>query len=273
MTIKYIPSPNFSQRTGSVSKICIHHAAGRVSADRLGLEFAKPERQASATYGIGYDGEIAAFLPENVRPWTSGPSANDDGIAITIEVSNDVNGEPWSVSDAAYKALVQLCADICLRYRITPKFTGDRSGTITAHRMYSATACPGPWLYARLPQLCGDINAELKKSEEAAKMAEYEAKIKALEKRIDELEKELKTIKPLTAQLVEARTINELPKYAREPISAKVGLGTLKGRSPDNLGVSELMARILIIEDRERERQQQQLADALDSITRALTIN
>lgn len=160
LTNVVILSPNNSgQRKYKVSKITIHHMAGVGSAEQVGAQFAKKSRRASSNYGIGNDGKIAMYVPENYAAWTSS-SSNNDQQAITIEVSNsrsdkgartDFNDpNQWPVGDAALRSLVALCRDICSRYGITPTYTGDANGSFTEHRMFASTACPGPFLHSGL---------------------------------------------------------------------------------------------------------------------------
>ena len=40
-------------------------------------------------------------------------------------------------------------------------WTGDASGTFTCHYMFAATACPGPYLKARMGQIANAVNARL----------------------------------------------------------------------------------------------------------------
>ncbi len=86
--------------------------------------------------------------------------------AITIEVSNSESREPWPVSKAAYNSLIRLCADICKRYKFGLDFTGDSSGSLTAHRFYQATACPGSYLFSRFPEICEEVNMLLSEKKE-----------------------------------------------------------------------------------------------------------
>ena len=129
------------------SKLTIHHMAA-VNADPVAVakSHRDSDRQASANYYIGSDGKIVGGLSEDLGPWTSSNKANDL-MAITFEVANS-SGEPdWKISDAAYKAVIALAADICKRYRITPHYNADPSGgTLTLHCQFAATACPGPYL-------------------------------------------------------------------------------------------------------------------------------
>ena len=87
-----IPAANYTKgRNGhKVCKITPHHMAGKLTAKQCGNVFANKNRQASANYGIGYDGEIICYVPEEDRSWASSNRENDFQ-AITIEVSNSKN--------------------------------------------------------------------------------------------------------------------------------------------------------------------------------------
>jgi hypothetical protein len=135
--------------------------AGVGSVESFGEIVAKPERQMSANYAIGNDGRIGLYCPESDRSWCSSSKWNDHR-AITIEVSNNVNKEPWSISDAAYNSLIKLCIDICKRNGIKElKFTGDQNGSLTYHYMFAATGCPGTWIKNHTQDICNKVNAGL----------------------------------------------------------------------------------------------------------------
>lgn len=135
---------NSNPRNQKVCRITPHHTAGIESP----LTYAKQHRDgtqnASANYYIR-DDEILCGVSEDRRPWTSSSPVNDHK-AITIEVSNSVRGGLWPISDKSYKSLVKLCADICKRYSFVPHFDGTKNGSITMHKQFAATACPGPYL-------------------------------------------------------------------------------------------------------------------------------
>jgi hypothetical protein len=40
--------------------------------------------------------------------------------------------------------LVNLCVDICKRYGFRLNYTGNANGSLTEHRMFASTSCPGP---------------------------------------------------------------------------------------------------------------------------------
>lgn len=134
-----------SVRTEKIIKITPHHMAGNIDAVQCAKMHRDSDVEASANYYIGTDGTICSGVAENRRAWTSSSSWNDQR-AITIEVANNSFAPNWTVSDKAYKSLVKLCADICKRYNITPHYDGTKNGTITYHQMFTATACPGPYL-------------------------------------------------------------------------------------------------------------------------------
>lgn len=154
-------SPHFDDRKGQkITKITVHHAAGKASLSTLGRIFTV--NQASANYGIDNNGKIGMFVEEKNRAWTSSNAANDYA-AVTIEVSNSTLGPDWKISDKAWNALVTLCVDICKRNGIKKlNYTGDSTGNLTRHNMFIATLCPGPYLQKRFPELAATVNAKLK---------------------------------------------------------------------------------------------------------------
>lgn len=63
------------------------------------------------------------------------------------------------MSDLAIASCIKLVADICKRNGITQlNFTGTTSGNLTAHRMFMATTCPGPYLYSKFPYIAQEVN-------------------------------------------------------------------------------------------------------------------
>lgn len=160
----YVPAStnNYTQgrRGYKVCKITPHHMAGKLSAKRCGELFQNPNRQASSNYGIGYDGEIACYVDEENRAWTSSNRVNDCQ-AITIEVANSANGNPWPISDAAWNSLVKLCVDICRRYGFRLEYDGTPNGSLTRHDMFANTNCPGQTLGGRFKELADTVNAQL----------------------------------------------------------------------------------------------------------------
>lgn len=160
-------------RTEKISKITIHHTASQTKADSCARGHRDGSREASANYYIGYDGVICAGVSEDRRAWTSSSGWNDQK-AITIEVSNNSGAPNWTVSDASYKSLIKLCADICKRYNITPHWDSTIYGSLTVHRQFCNTLCPGPFLYNKITS--GQVERDIK----AAMGSKPEPEIKKL---------------------------------------------------------------------------------------------
>ena len=143
------PTVNHSgRRTKRIAKITPHEMAAIWTGKRCADYFHDcgiSGRQASSNYCIGNGGDIAVSVDEDNRAWTSSSNENDQA-AVTIEVSNSVCGGDWPVSPAAYNSLVKLSADICKRHGIKLAYNGGPSGTLTMHKMFASTACPGPYL-------------------------------------------------------------------------------------------------------------------------------
>ena len=153
------PSPNHSgQRTHPITKITPHYMVGNLPIEICGGLFADEEYGASSNYGIGSDGRIALYVDERCRSWASASPWNDQR-AVTIECANLADG---SLSDACWSALVDLCADICIRNGIEDcSYTGDKDGVLTMHCMFADTECPGPWLFGQFGRLSREVNARL----------------------------------------------------------------------------------------------------------------
>ncbi|MBQ7340898.1 MAG: N-acetylmuramoyl-L-alanine amidase [Oscillospiraceae bacterium] len=154
-------SPNSSQRDQKIDKITIHHMAGNLTVEQCGELFYRPSTQASSNYGIGSDGRVGLYVDESRRAWTSSNRENDLR-AVTIEVANDGAAPDWHVSDKALAKLIDLCVDICRRNGIAAlNYTGDANGNLTRHNMFAATACPGPYLQGKFPEIVRQVNARL----------------------------------------------------------------------------------------------------------------
>lgn len=164
-------SPNNSgTRTHAIDRITPHSVVGQCSVEVLGEIFAAPSRQASSNYGVGYDGRIGLYVPESCRSWCSSSNANDQR-AVTIEIATDTY-EPYAVRDAAWKATIELCADICRRNGKT-KLIWDNDTWIldydpkpdemilTVHKWFGATPCPNTWILSHMTELATEVTKML----------------------------------------------------------------------------------------------------------------
>lgn len=162
--VRLSPNADFP-RNSQIKKITIHHMAANLSLEGLGESFGKIDRNASSNYAIDIDGNVALYVEEKNRAWTSS-NAENDNMAITIEVANEEIGGDWRVSDSSYEVLIELCTDICRRNGIEELiYTGDSQGNLTMHKMFNPnTDCPGPYLEERMEEIAEEVNANLRES-------------------------------------------------------------------------------------------------------------
>ncbi len=165
-------SPNHSgKRTMPIDRITPHCVVGQCSVETLGNVFAPASRNASCNYGIGSDGRVGMYVPEDTISWCSSSHANDVR-AVTIECASDMT-EPYYMNPKVYATLVKLCVDICKRngkkkllwlndkvktFNYVPK--ADEM-ILTVHRWFASKSCPGDWLYSRLGNLAKEVTEQL----------------------------------------------------------------------------------------------------------------
>ena len=170
-------SPNNSgTRTMRIDRITPHCVVGQMSARSLGNWFANSSTQASSNYGIGWDGKIGMYVPEDKRSWCSSSSANDQR-AVTIECASDTFA-PYAIKNAVYASLIKLCVDICRRNGKTKLiWINDKAKALayvpkkdemllTVHRWFANKSCPGEYIMGKLPDLADKVTKELNPKEE-----------------------------------------------------------------------------------------------------------
>lgn len=153
-------SPHYDSRDGKkITDITIHHMAGNLTVEQCGQVF--QTRPASSNYGIDTRGRVGMYVEEKYASWANSNFASNQR-SVTIELANDRTGGNWHVSDTAINKCVELCVDICRRNGIKRlNFTGNTSGNLTAHRMFTATACPGDYLYSKFNYIANEVNKQL----------------------------------------------------------------------------------------------------------------
>lgn len=168
VTYKNITKNKTSPRNHAIDTITIHCIVGQWTAKQGCDYFATTERECSANYVVGRDGSIGLSVDEKDRSWCSSNRDNDMR-AITIEVASDTT-HPYAVTDAAYKALIKLCVDICKRNDIKElKWSTNKADRVnhkngcnmTVHRDFDNKDCPGEYLYSRMGQIAEEVNKQL----------------------------------------------------------------------------------------------------------------
>ena len=157
-------------RNHAIDTITIHCIVGQLTAKQGCDYFATTDRDCSSNYVVGKDGSIGLSVEEKDRSWCSSSRENDHR-AITIEVASDKT-RPYKVTDAAYKALIELLEDICQRNNIPElKWKADKNligqvdkQNMTVHRWFANKSCPGDYLYNLHGKIADEVNARLKKA-------------------------------------------------------------------------------------------------------------
>ena len=213
-------SPHKRLRNHEIDTISIHCMACNGSIETCGRAF-QGTKVASSNYGIGSDGRIALYVPEEYRSMCTSSSSNDNR-AITIEVANLTSSEPFPISEQAYKSLIDLLVDICKRNGIKELlWHADKSligkiekQNMTVHRWFAAKSCPGDYLYNKHYQIAEEVNERLE--EEMA---------------------------------IRYKDLSEVPDSLKKETKELIDSGALKGNEK-GLDVTEDMLRCMIINKR-----------------------
>lgn len=270
-------SPNYSKRNSKIDTITVHCYVGQVTAERGCRGFAKPEKEASCNYVVGYDGSIGLCVPEEYRSWCSGGSYSVNGItgkmndhrAVTIEVACEPV-HPYSVTPAAYATLIRLVADIAKRNgmgKLTWKANKFLVGKpeeqdMTAHRWFANKACPGQWLYDRMGEIAGKANDINYPTIKPTNEEEIDMKLEEVEALVD---------KKVQAAIQEERkskyfnTLADVPECYRGVLSKLMDAGALKGYDggadglmatigDNTIRVDETLCRVMMIMSRPEAR-------------------
>lgn len=162
-------SPNkTSPRNHKIDTITIHCMVAQWTAKKACDYFAKSSVSASCNYAVGTDGSIGLCVEESDRSWCSSNATNDHR-AVTIEVASDTVA-PYAVTDKAFTALIELCADICKRNGIKKLvWSTDKNERVnhlygcnmTVHRDFKNKSCPGDYLYERHGLIADEVNKRL----------------------------------------------------------------------------------------------------------------
>lgn len=181
-TVRMISPNRTPNRNHTIDTITIHCFVGQVTAKRGCEVFQPSSKGASCNYVVGYDGSIGLCVEEKNRSWCTGgydkngnpirvngiSGKSNDYQAVTIEVASD-STHPYTITDKAMAALIELCADICRRNGIKKLlWKGDKKlvgkvdqQNLTVHRWFANKACPGDYIYERLGDIAAKVNVKL----------------------------------------------------------------------------------------------------------------
>lgn len=140
--------------------IVIHHAAS-TSLNSIGTVFSNPGRNGSAHYGVGGT-EIHQYVPEIDAAWHCSNWYGNMN-TVGIETTNSTGAPDWKVSDTTFDTLCRLVADIAKRNGLGKLYYNPNEDypLLSGHKDWqgASTACPGPYLYPRLQEICDRANA------------------------------------------------------------------------------------------------------------------
>jgi len=144
-------------RQDTIHGIVIHHAAS-TSLDSVGQVFSQAGRGGSAHYGVKGN-QIHQYVREEDTAWHCGDWLGNC-CTIGIETVNSTGSPDWLVDEETFNTLVKLVADIAKRNNLGRiKFEPDGVyPTLSAHRDWSPTYCPGDYLYSRMNELAEKAN-------------------------------------------------------------------------------------------------------------------
>lgn len=144
--------PNYTEgRSAAVNKIVIHHMATTNYDSVPGIW---KNREASAYYGVGQDGQIRAYVDEDNTAWHAGQWAANSS-SIGIEHANTTGAPDWGIAQATVDSSAKLVADIAKRYgfgKVVPY------QNLFPHSEFIATGCPGH-LKEKLQEIADKANA------------------------------------------------------------------------------------------------------------------
>ena len=145
---------NYSKgRSGrKIEQICLHHMAGRLTAEQCGRIFQAKGRYGSSHYGVGYDGSIANYVNEEDTAWTN---SNWDSNCKSVTIETSDNDNSWYVNDTTLNSLIKLVADIAKRNNLGTLVPGKN---LTWHSMFTNTTCPGDYLRSKMQYIADEAN-------------------------------------------------------------------------------------------------------------------
>lgn len=161
------PSNYTAGRSDTIHGIVIHHAAS-TSLDSVGQVFSQYGRGGSAHYGVKGT-QVHQYVREEDTAWHCGDWAGNC-CTVGIETVNSTGAPDWLVDDETLETLCKLVADIAKRNGLGRiKFEPDGTyPTLSAHRDWSPTYCPGDYLYSKMSYIekrANEINYPEKKAE------------------------------------------------------------------------------------------------------------
>lgn len=239
----YAKGRRFKGTTYTVDRITPHCVVGLWTGKQIADYFATTDRYSSPNYGIGKDGDISLCVSESDRSFCSSNGVND-AQSVTIECASDTTS-PYRFPDATYKALLDLCTDICKRHgKKKLLWLGTKEKTLnykpkpdemvlSVHNFFANKACPGPWAMSHMAEIATTVTARL--NEELKPKEEIDMTKDEVQKMIDE-----SVNRALQGKNTEVST------WAKEDYGEAISLGFTDGSRPGGYAKREEVMVMLI---------------------------
>ena len=119
-------SPNYDERQAEIDMLLLHYT-GMKSCAEARARLCDERSKVSAHYLIDEDGALYELVPEDKRAWHAGAAfwqgeTDINSCSIGIEISN--GGHDFGLPDfpdMQMKSVISLCADLVIKYRISPE--------------------------------------------------------------------------------------------------------------------------------------------------------
>lgn len=153
LTTSSVTTSKRSSREGrKITRLIIHHTAGGTNAGNVSLLSSNLSYQVSAHYVLQTTGNLVGIVPEEYRAWTTGREA--DLPSVTVETVNSGGAPGWPITDVQLEMLAKLAADLSSRYG----WGALNRTNVRMHREFMSTACPGPYIAARIDSIIKRAN-------------------------------------------------------------------------------------------------------------------
>lgn len=149
---RLISNYNHSSRGGSSIKYIVIHYVGGISTAYNNVKyFSGGDRQASAHYFVGHDGEIWQSVEDSRASWHCGGGLQGSGghawhgicknsNSIGIEMCVRKNGSLWYFEDATVNATIELTQYLMKKY-------GVPASNVIRHYDVTGKICPAPYVH------------------------------------------------------------------------------------------------------------------------------
>lgn len=231
----------YDYRNAPIQYIVIHYTANNGDTAKANCTyFSGANRSASAHYFVGDDG-IYQSVPDQCAAWAVGGTSsykhphcrNMNSISIEMCSRKDGNGK-FYIKDNVVAQTIELTKYLMTKYSIDPDH-------VLRHYDVWNKQCPEP--FVRNPELWTSFKSRLTEKAVNTRPTEEDIdmeELNALKGRVDKLEN----------KMIYNYLDDNMPSWAVPTIQKLVGKGILQGNEHGELGLTDELLRMLVINDR-----------------------